>query len=232
MPSRPIDRLRQDAKALRKAFAAGNAEAHARATAALGRHETLKHADALHVIAREEGHASWPRLKLARDMAAMAHAARAHRLRVALFHGQHWVTEMLLDADPGLARADFGLACALFDRDEVEQVLAADPAAATRAVGPRRPILHLAFSRWHERAGTEAQIACAERLVAAGADVNDGYPAEPRSPHTLSALYGALGHAGNLALAEWLLARGADPMTTSRSTMPPNSVMTTGCGCF
>ena len=80
MPSRPIDRLRQDAKALRKAFAAGNAEASAGVTAALGRREVLKHADALHVIAREEGHASWPRLKLARDVAAIDRDARVHRL--------------------------------------------------------------------------------------------------------------------------------------------------------
>jgi ankyrin repeat protein len=211
MTSRSIDRLRQDAKALRKAFAAGDAEARARAEAVFGPRAALKHADALHVVAREAGHPSWPRLKLAREVAAMDGAARAHRLKVALVHGQHWVTEMLLAEDPGLGRADFGLVCALFDLATAERVLAGDPEAAKRPIGPRTPLLHLAFSRHHERAGTEAQIALADRLVAAGADVNESYPAEPGSPHRLSALYGALGHAGNLVLAEWLLERGADP---------------------
>lgn len=212
MTERSIDRLRQDAKALKKAFAAGDAAAKARATEHLGPKTALTHADALHVIALETGHASWPRLKLSRDLAAMDRDARAERLKMALFFGQHWVTDLLLEGDPDLPRANFGLACAMFDVDTVARVLSADPGAATRAVaGPRRPILHLAFSHWHQRVGTDRQIACAARLLAAGADANDGYPAEPGSPNMLSALYGALGHAGNLDLAAWLLERGADP---------------------
>lgn len=210
MTFRSIDRLRQDAKALKKAFATGDAAARARASAVFGDRTALTHADALHVIAKEHGQASWPRLKLAREMAAMDRAARAQRLKQALFYGQHWVTEMLLAEDPSLARFDFALVCALFDLEEAERVLAADPGAATRAIGPRRPLLHLAFSKHHERVGTEAQIALAERLVAHGADVNDAW-AWPEDDSPLSALYGAIGHAGNLALAEWLLERGATP---------------------
>lgn len=54
-------------------------------------------------------------------------------------------------------------------------------------------------------------MAVAEALVLAGADVNDfyNYDNDPKSP--LSCLYGAMGHARNMVLAEWLLAQGADP---------------------
>ncbi|MEL6211470.1 MAG: ankyrin repeat domain-containing protein, partial [Pseudomonadota bacterium] len=95
--------------------------------------------------------------------------------------------------------------------DHVRAVLAEDPGAAVRAVGPRRPILHLAYSHHYRRVGTATQLAVAELLVAAGADVDDSYPVSPVDPHPLSALYGALGHAGNMDLAAWLLERGANP---------------------
>jgi ankyrin repeat protein len=41
--------------------------------------------------------------------------------------------------------------------------------------------------------------------------VNDGYPSETGSPHMLSTLYGAIGHANNMTLGQWLLDHGADP---------------------
>ncbi|MEO1677639.1 MAG: ankyrin repeat domain-containing protein [Pseudomonadota bacterium] len=209
---RSIDRLRQDAKALKKAFSRNELEARARVTAAIGDRETLGHADALHVIAREQGQPSWPRLKFARDAAAMSRAQRARRLKVALYFGQAWVWEMLLAAEPDLAHADFGLACATYDLAEVDRVLSKDPGAVLREVGPRRPILHLAFSHYFKRLeDTSPMFEVARRLVEAGADVNDAYPPEPGSVHRISALYGAIGHAGNLPLAEWLLERGADP---------------------
>ncbi len=54
-------------------------------------------------------------------------------------------------------------------------------------------------------------IALLDALLEAGADVDQGFPAEPASDHRLTALYGAIGHAGNIRLAEALLDRGADP---------------------
>lgn len=209
----PVDKLRRDAKALKKACRAGEAGARARVGAVLGETHDLKHADALHVIAREAGYPSWPRLKLAAEMQAMDRAARAERLKIALYLGQAWVIDSLLKAEPDLGSDNFGLQCALYDIEDVRSVLANDKEAATHIVGIRSPLLHLAFSR-HFRAVPEREgemIAVAEALVAAGADVNDSYPADPGSPHSLSALYGALGHAGNLRLAEWLLEHGASP---------------------
>ena len=208
-----LDKLRRQAKHLNRAFAAGEPQALRRARMVFPDSETLRHADALHVVAREAGHESWPRLKLAVEMEAMDRVQRADRLKVALFYGQHWITNTLLADDPGLGTDNLGLQIALYDRVAVETALEIDPKAAMRQIGVRTPILHLAFSR-HIHTAPERRddmISIAAALVAHGADVNDSYPVEPGSEHRLSALYGAVGHADNMALAEWLLERGADP---------------------
>lgn len=207
------ERLRRKAKKLKRAFAAGDTEAIARARTVLGARQDLKYSAALHVIAVEEGFASWPRLKIAYEAGRMDRDARAERLKIALYLGQNWIVEALLDADPSLPDHNLGLACALGDTGRVKEAIAADPTAATHPVGLRSPLLHAVFSR-HHRVGEDAAAGILETvaaLVTSGADVNDSYPAEPGSEHRLSALYGALGHAGNLPLAEWLLDRGADP---------------------
>ncbi|MDJ0826487.1 MAG: ankyrin repeat domain-containing protein [Rhodobacter sp.] len=210
--SDPTEKLRRQAKTLRKAYQAGETDAVARVRAVLPEAGGIKHADALHVIARELGFDSWPKLKLAREAAAMGREAKAERLKIALFHGQGWVVEALLAETPDLGRDTLGLACALYDAAHVQAALARDPGAATRLVGVRRPILHLAFSQHFKHGGSAADmLAVAEALLGAGADVNDSFPYDGDDNAPLSALYGALGHAGNLALAEWLLDRGADP---------------------
>ena len=208
-----LNMLRRRAKALKRDFRANGDEARSRVHKVLPDAETLQHNQALHVIAREEGYDSWPRLKFAVELAAMDRLKRAERLKFALYLGQGWIVDDLLAADPDLAMENFGLACALYRADHVERVLARTPEAATRMVGVRSPILHLAFSRFHRQSPSAAEhaIAVAEALVTHGADVNDSYPSEPGSEHPLSALYGALGHAGNLPLASWLLEHGADP---------------------
>ena len=208
-----LDYLRRQAKKLKRDFNQGERDAIARVREVLPEAASIRHAEALHVIAREQGHQSWPRLKLVIELSEMDRSARAERLKIALYLGQNWVTEDLLRTDPDLPAHNLGLQCALYDVDAVRRALNRDADAAVKMIGVRRPILHLAFSRHFKAAParTDAMIAIAEALVAAGADVNDSYPAEPGSEHRLSALYGALGHAGNLRLAEWLLDRGADP---------------------
>lgn len=211
--TRSLDYLRRQAKMLKRDFSQGQRDAIDRVLKVLPEATSIRHTDALFVIAREKGYESWPRLKLIIELAKMDRSARAERLKIALYLGQNWVTEDLLHTDPDLPEHNLGLQCALYDVDGVRRALGQDPEAAIRTIGVRRPILHLAFSR-HFRAAparVDAMIAIAEALVAAGADVNDSYPAEPGSEHRLSALYGALGHAGNLHLAEWLLDRGANP---------------------
>ena len=210
-----IEQLRRDAKALRRAYEGGERTAIARLDAVAPRAggAALRHADFLHVIARENGFESWPKLAWASETVGLNRATQQQRLKMALFHGQNWRVQSLLERTPDLAEGQFGLQCALLDRAAVEAALAEDPSLAVRSFGQRRPILHLAFSRYFKvRPDLENDmIAIAEALVAAGADVNDGFPAQPGSDHLLSALYGAIGHADNMRLGRWLLEKGADP---------------------
>jgi len=208
-----LSRQRKSAKALLKSARSGDAEALARLRAHLPDVTEPKLADALHAVAREAGHGSWPRFKLAMEIAAMSRDERAERLKRALYLGQRAAIERLLAEDPELVHHNIGLEVATYDLGAVARRLARDAGAATRPLGPRTPILHLAFSRYihmaPERRGD--MLAVAELLVARGADVNDGFPPAPGSEHRLSALYGAIGHADNMALARWLLDHGADP---------------------
>ncbi|MEJ6404473.1 ankyrin repeat domain-containing protein [Yoonia sp. 2307UL14-13] len=209
-----LDSLRRQAKVLNKRYEAGDKAAIQRIDVIQPRAKgALKRADFLHVIARENSFVSWPQLKRAVEIQGMDRATKQQRLKMALFHGQMHVVQELLWDTPDLAEGAFGLQVALFDLPAVRAVLADDPKAATRSYGPRRPILHLAFSKvlklWPEREAD--MLAIAELLLAYGADMNDGFPHEPGSDHKLSALYGAIGHADNMALGRWLLDHGADP---------------------
>lgn len=208
-----LETLRRDAKRLRRAHLAEDPGAQQR----LAQHPPQKpapysHADYLHVVAQENGFGSWPRLKLATDTIGLDRAARQQRLKIALAQGQNWVVEHLLAATPDLAAGVLGLEIALYDMAAVEAALQADPAAATRMLGPKSPMCHLAFSKWcHARPDLQGNmLAIADMLLAHGADVNDSM-ALAGSDHQLSALYGAIGHANNMALGKWLLEQGANP---------------------
>ncbi len=210
-----IGRLRRAAKTLSKDHAAGDPAALQRIRMHPPRAEgvALKHADFLQVVAQEQGFASWPALKLAAETQGLDLAAKQQRLKIAIYHGQGWIVEQLLTQTPDLAKGMFGLQCALYDAEGVREALWNDPSLATQEFGPRRPILHLAFSRWiKQRPDLEPQMMqVAQLLLDHGADVNDGFPMHPGSDHLLSALYGAIGHADNMVLGEWLLDNGADP---------------------
>ena len=169
--------------------------------------------DALDMTARENGHRDWMEVHFADQALKRGRNWRAKRLKTALYFGQDWVARDLLALESDLRHDDFGLEVALYDETSVRQRLAEEPDCAVESIGPRRPILHLAFSRRiqdHPELEPE-MLAIAALLVEHGASVNDSYPFQPDSPHRLSALYGAIGHAGNIALGRWLLERGADP---------------------
>lgn len=208
-----IEKLRASAKRLKKAFAAGDTEAAQRLRAVIHGISQPKHADFLHVIACEHQHESWPKLKFAVEAAQLSRAQRADRLAHALYFGQQWVVQKLLEDDPALPSERFDLQIATYDFEAVRDRIAQSPASATQPVADRTPIVHLAYSKYiHIAPDRRAQmLQIATLLVEHGADVNDGYQPEPGSSHKVSTLYGALGHANNLVLAEWLLEQGADP---------------------
>lgn len=208
-----LEQMRVEGKRLKKAFFAGDKDAELRLRKFVPGSEKPKHADFLHVVARENGHESWPKLKFALESAKMTRDERAERLKMALYHGQHWVVRKLLLLEPTLPQHNLGLLIAMYDLDSVREALETDPQSATRKIGVRTPILHLAYSK-HIHTAPEKQadmIAVAEALIASGADINDGFAPDPGSDHKISALYGALGHANNMALAGWLLDHGANP---------------------
>lgn len=210
----PLDDLRRQAKTLQKSYERGERGAIDRiALAQLRRSGALKRADFLHVIAREHSFASWPMMKASVELRGMDRAAKLQRLKIALAHGQAQVAQQIITDTPDLAEGEFGLQVALYDLAAVETALGLDAGAAIKPSGGKTPILHLAFSPmlrvWPDKENDMRAIA--QMLVAHGASVNDGMPAEPGSDHMLSALYGAIGHARNLPMAEWLLDQGADP---------------------
>lgn len=208
-----IDQLRRDATVLKRAFQDQDRNALLRVAAHRPRPEgtPLKHADFLHVIAREQGFGTWPHLKVAVDMQGMDRAQRQQRLALALKNGQDAVTRQMLDADPALPEGNLALNILLYNKDAVAQAIAADPAVATRPAPLAPPLTVLAQSKAiHLYPDREADmLAIADLLLTHGADVNHTMP--QGDDHALSTLYFALGHADNMALAEWLLDHGADP---------------------
>ncbi|MEJ6392752.1 ankyrin repeat domain-containing protein [Gymnodinialimonas sp. 2305UL16-5] len=212
---RSIDQLRRDATVLKKAYRDGDRDATTRVSNYRPRAEgtVLRHADFLHVIAREMGFASWPHLKAAADLHGMDRATRRQRLGQAIHNGHFWMVDQLLAEMPDLAAGHLGLLCGLYDVDGVRARLDTHPQEAVQPMVIVPPLMHLARSKmihhWPDREA--AMLDIAEMLVAQGADVNGATPLHEGSTHMLSTLYFAIGHAGNIPLARWLLEHGADP---------------------
>lgn len=208
-----LSQLRREARALAADARRDDPAAMARFRAAFPDTAEFTNARALDVVARKRGWRSWPRLLACGWFAEMTPAERAERLKLALYFGQHWIVEEILARHPETANANLGVQVALFKKEQVAKAITEDSGAASRPIGPRTPILHLAFSRHIGAVPGKAAdaVEIAELLVANGADVNDGFAPDAESGHRLSALYGAVGHADNFDLAEWLLENGADP---------------------
>lgn len=169
----------------------------------------LVRADFLHVVAQENGFASWPVLKAEATRQGFDRAEAQQRLKIALVHGQTGIVAQLLEGRPDLADGLFGLECALYRRAAVESALARDTSLAVKPFGPRTAFQHLAFSKWITMRPelAEDMLGVADALHAAGADISA--PLDTPGGR-VTPLFGAVS-AGNVALLRWLLDHGAAP---------------------
>jgi ankyrin repeat protein len=210
LPARPhLDHLKNEAKALHKAFADGDPAALQRVHAILGDAPKIKLTDAQRVVAREYGFPTWARLRehvetsrgadeaVAAFLAAVQEQDAARALRV-------------LDAQPGIATKSIHVAASLGLANDVARLVAEDPSrVAERAGSPAAdPLLFLCYSPFHgESAERDAGLlAAARRLLDAGADPNtlDGQ-------YRVPALYAVTGQRSVLPIARLLLDAGANP---------------------
>jgi hypothetical protein len=202
MTDNSLERFRRSAKILKAGYESGSPDALTRITMIRPRNDgaDLKHADYLHVIARESNFASWPAMKAAIGTLGVDRAQRLQWLKTALHAGQAGIVANLLADTPDLAAGHFGLLCALYDVQSARAMLRDDSTCAVTAAGPYLPLVHLCRSRmfkvWPDTANDA--IAIAEMLVANGADVNEG---NEHAGGQLSRLYWAMGDAGHSAYA-------------------------------
>jgi len=247
MPDRPdLDSFRRQARTLQRSARAGGAEAVARVAdhrpdAVRDGVERLPLAVAQFVVAREYGFASWPRLRryvatvaehgwdtgLA-DVPAADPADEFCRLACLTYGRQdgpeRWAqARRLLARRPELTAGNIWAAAAAARSDDVERLVAERPERAVERGGPFRwrPLFYLAYSRFDPAVPAEPVLAIARRLLAAGADPDEGYLFDAL-PSPFTVLTGVFGH-GELgprrqpchphwrALGRLLLDAGADP---------------------
>jgi hypothetical protein len=243
-PKANPEHLKKQAKALLRLYRQGDADAVARfvrflPAAANRTHDEavalgLRLHDAQSCLAREYGFASWADLDAFVEANAVAQHERAGLIRrwLDLAYGgdvtgrfdpaRPRVAAQLLQTHPELVATDPYVACAAGDLDAVARATAADPAWVARAGGALKlpPLVAVTHSRLGQLPGFAERLrACAQHLLAAGADPNqqigNRFPpasvAAPDESGPLSALYGAAGVNRDPLLTGMLLAAGADP---------------------
>jgi Ankyrin repeats (many copies) len=187
------------------------------------------------VVARHNGFASWARLKQHLEMIERyrrfpdevdqtSGAADEFLAFACLRFGgdddpSRWErAARVLVGHPGLVGSSIHVAAAAADAASVRAQLAADPELACREGGPYgwEPLLYLASARHDPRVSEEATLGTARALLEHGADPNAGYLWHGLYPPYTVATCALGSHDGDehphaFALAELLLAAGADP---------------------
>ena len=225
MPTHPeaprlnLDYYRKQAKSLLKAVKAGDREAARRLTQHVPRfgHGSLAGValhDAQLAIAREQGHASWPRFRAFLEQSQPDLQDLAAKFLDAALSDAAMAEEMLASC-PELAAAGLYPALVTGEAERVDHALRENREAAGTKGGPRNwePLLYVCFSRF-ARGGSERSaglLETARLLLRAGADPNASYIHELYPDSPLSCLYGATGLNNNAALGLVLLEAGANP---------------------
>ena len=239
LPDDPsFDQLRRQAKDLRDLSRAGLQGALDLVGAHHpGGRQAVSLAGAQFVVARHYGFSSWAALKrhvttieryrrVPDEVDSAARPADEFLMFACLRYGgddapSRWQrAARLLAEHPEITRTSVHAAAAAADAGALEALLHEDPALASAEGGPYRwePILYLAYARHDPSIGEEATVRSARLLLEHGADPDAGYLWHGLIT-AFTALTGALGsgegdqpqHPHGLALAETLLAAGADP---------------------
>jgi ankyrin repeat protein len=213
LPERPsLEYLKAQAKELLTALRSGQESARFAATFPDRMPGDAKLADAQHVIAREYGFESWPRLKAHVEQARLGFSQLCRSFIENARDGDVSRAEQILRDNPDVASA--GIAEAAFAGNVAylrSHVDSSNVAAPTKASG--WPVLACVCSSTLMRSRTRrpAFVEAVQLLLGLGADQNtrvivDAYPDSP-----LSALYWAGGYNNAPEVAEPLLEAGATP---------------------
>lgn len=208
LPERPdLGQLKKQAKDLLNDIRAHRPEAVAR----VPQNEIAGFAlaDAQRIIAREYGFPGWAKLKLHIETREIERATA--RLVIATAHGDAAGLQALLTARPELARQTVPACAVLGDLEGLTAWAAKSPGFATAkgGVADAEALVYVCLGRL---GGDEAaRVACAEFLLAHGADPNATWRESPHDESRLPVLYGATGRNNYPALARQLLAAGANP---------------------
>ena len=217
LPNNPsLENLRKQAKSLRKAVRANEADAVARVHEFHPRFEKaiadFSLSDAQLVIARTYRFASWSKLKMHLEVVdeyywtvpqepinAESETIADRFINLAcLTYGGDFTTRrdqarQLLDAHPAISRENVYAAATVGDVAAVRRMLTEDPSLAKTRGGPRKwePLLYAAYSRVDSTAPEHSTLDVARLLLKHGADPNAGFLWDGQ--YLFTALTGAFG---------------------------------------
>jgi len=227
-PKLDLEQQRKRAKELLRAHRAGDTSASARVVAHFGPTSELKLAGAQHVVAREAGFDSWPKLKLHLTQASQSRAELVTTAIAAALAGRADAVQTALAIAPDLPLRSLHLAAALADEAAITSELDRSAKEALNPAGPLQatPLAYLCHAELgHDLSETrEVRARIARRLIAAGADPNECVDAPDTPGGKLSVLSAAARFTRSAELVDELLAAGAvlePPGSTAGPPAPP-----------
>jgi hypothetical protein len=230
-----LETLKKEAKRWLKAIRAADTQAIQRLVALTSVDPaTAGLRDVQLALAREYGLPGWTALRQALEDMRRSHAERVEEvLRSAAWQADRSAAIRIVRRWPEIRNENLYTAVATGSLEELERLLASDPAAATRKGGPLdwEPLLYLAYARLP--GGEEQALAMARLLLDQGADPNARWTGS-WGPPAFTVLTGVIGegeenhppHPQAAALVSLLVERGATPAICRRSTTPRFAGMT------
>ena len=209
LPARPnLDHLKNEAKALHRAFKQSDATALQRVRDAIGDKQTLKLADAQRTIAREYGFPTWARLRS--HVQAIADDGAINAFLAAVQNQDRDRATRIVAEHPEIPTESLHVASALGLAAEAKQLIARDPSQVRLRIGdpPADPLLYLGYSPFHgESPSRDAGLLDTARiLLDAGADPNTR-----DNRYGVAVLHAVTGQRSVLPIARLLLDAGANP---------------------